>query len=75
MLMEMKLWYAVSGTGQGAVFLAPPIRDEKRMKWIGNMEGCVSWTVYLMESRGFELPNIKWADEPVELQLLIRKAE
>lgn len=70
--MEMKLWYAVSGTGQGSVFLAPPVRDEKRMKWIGHIEACVSWTVSLMESMGFSLPVLKWSDEPVEMQLSVK---
>lgn len=67
------LWYAVSGTGQGLVFLDKPQRDDKWKRWLGHIEGCVSQTVCLIESNGFRLPSLKWSDEPIMLELTLKQ--
>lgn len=66
------VWYAVSGTGQGLVFLDRPERDGKWKTWFGHIDGCVSQFVSMMESFGLVLPPLRWSDEPVRLSLTIR---
>ena len=65
------LWYAVSGKGQGRVFTTCPVRDEHFKIWLAESVGCISTLVWLMESEGFELPEMKWSDDPVELKLTL----
>lgn len=67
--MEMKLWYAVNGKGQGWVFTTKPERDEHFKIWCAESVGCISMLVMMMEADGMELPDLKWNDEPVELKL------
>lgn len=69
MIMEMKLWYAVNGKGQGRVFTTKPERDEHFKVWLAESVGCISMLVMMMEADGMELPDLKWSDEPVELKL------
>jgi len=68
-IMEMKLWYAVNGKGQGRVFTTKPERDEHFKIWCAESVGCISMLVMMMEADGMELPDLKWSDEPVELKL------
>ena len=70
-----KLWYAVSGMGQGAIFLTKPIRYERMKVWKGDMISCYSMVVMHIESEGFHLPVLKWEDEPVELELTLNLKE
>ena len=67
--MEMKLWYAVNGKGQGRVFTTKPEREEHFKVWLAESVGCISTLVMMMEADGMELPDLKWSDEPVELKL------
>ena len=67
--MEMKLWYAVNGKGQGRVFTSKPERDEHFKVWLAESVGCISTLVMMMEADGMELPDLEWSDEPVELKL------
>lgn len=69
--MKRKLYYAVDGIGQGRIFTTPPVRDEKRKAWIGDM--LVGYTMALaqLESEGFLLPPLKWSDEPKSITLEI----
>jgi len=70
--MKMTIWYAVNGKGQGRVFTSKPERDDHFKVWLAESVGCVSMMVMLMESDGFELPELKWSDEPVEMEISIR---
>ena len=74
--MSRNLWYAVNGSGQAVVFTNPPERDDHFRVWCGEQLGCFSSLVMQMESDGFELPVLKWKDEPVmiELELNVRNA-
>lgn len=67
--MEKTLWYAVSGKGQGRIFTTYPVRDEHFRIWQAESVGCISTVVMLMESEGFDLPDMTWKDEPVKLTL------
>jgi hypothetical protein len=67
--MEMKLWYAVNGKGQGRVFTTKPEREEHFKVWLAESVGCISTLVMMMEADGMELPDLEWSDEPVELKL------
>lgn len=69
--MKRILYYAVSGRGHGNVFTEPPARNEHFKIWEGRIEGCYSSVVADMESRGLELPNISWDDDPAEITLSI----
>jgi hypothetical protein len=70
--MSRKIWYAVSGKGQGRVFTSKPERDEHWKLWLAESVGCISMTVMLLESEGvIELPHLTWKDEPVELEISI----
>lgn len=69
--MTKKLWYAVSRKGQGRVFTTCPVRDEHFGVWLGASAGCISTTFMLFEADGLELPNLKWGDDPVQLELTI----
>ena len=70
----MKLWYAVSGRGQGNVYISRPERDEHFKIWKGRLEGCICSAVCLMDADGeAELPRLTWDDEPVELELSLKK--
>ena len=67
--MDKDLWIAVSGTGQMCVFVDKPIRNNHFKYWDGCMVGCISMVVCLLESEGFEIPVLKWSDEPIKLSL------
>ena len=68
-----KIWYAVSGTGQGRIYTSCPVRNEHWKLWEAESVGCVSMVVMLLESEGvLSLPNLTWDDEPVELELSIK---
>ena len=67
MTREMSVWYAVSKTGQGGVFTTRPERHEHFGIWVGERIGFVSSLVMYMEAEGFELPRIKWTDDPVPM--------
>ena len=69
----MRIWYAVSGKGQGRIFTSLPVRDEHFKIWCAESVGCISMAVMLLESNGeLELPVLSWKDEPVELELTIK---
>lgn len=66
------LYYAVNGTGQGIVFISRPIRDDTKKIWLGDIVPCYMLAVTQMVSEGlFDLPLMKWSDEPVKLTLKI----
>jgi len=70
--MSRKIWYAVSGKGQGRVFTSKPERDEHFKIWLADSVGCISMTVMLLESEGLlDFPPMSWKDEPIELELSI----
>lgn len=69
-----KLWYAVSGTGQGRVFTTFPVRDDHFKIWCAESVGCISMTVMLLESEGLlTFPPMTWNDEPIEFELSINQ--
>jgi hypothetical protein len=70
---KMVLYYAVNGTGQGVVFIDQPTRDNHFKCWKGPMLSCVSMVVSLFETYGFNLPNIRWSDEPVKIELNLKQ--
>lgn len=66
----MTLYYAVSGKGQGSVFVTRPERDEHFKIWKGEIVGFLSMLVSWMYADGqLELPSLSWKDEPIELKL------
>lgn len=68
----MKIWYAVNGRGQGRVYTSLPERDDHFKVWLAESVGCISMTVMMLESDGeLVLPDLKWDDDPVELELSI----
>ena len=69
--MKKEVYIAASKTGQIRVFTSFPERNESFGVWVGESVGCVSMMVMLMESDGFELPELKWSDEPVEMEISI----
>ena len=71
-MKDKHLFYAVNGCGQGCVFVHRPYRDEHLKIWVGEMDGLYSSLVMQFESEGFELPVLRWRDEPVELELSLK---
>lgn len=69
--MTRDIWYAVSGKGQGKVFTTKPERDEHFKVWLGESVGFISMLVMAMEADGFELPMLKWVDDPVKLTITL----
>ena len=68
----MRIWYAVNGKGQGRIFTSLPERDDHFKVWLAESVGCISMTVMMLESDGeLVLPDLKWDDDPVELELSI----
>lgn len=67
--MDIPIWYAVSKRGQGRVFTTCPIRNEHFGVWEGESVGCITMTFMMMESDGFEVPDLKFNDDPVKLKL------
>jgi len=68
----MRIWYAVNGKGQGRIFTSLPVRNDHWKLWEAESVGCVSMTVMMLESNGeLVLPDLKWDDDPVELELSI----
>ena len=72
---QMKIYYAVSGRGQGRIFTSLPERDEHFKVWLGESVGCISMTAMLLESEGLlELPDgMSWKDDPIEMELSITR--
>ena len=69
----MKIWYAVSGRGQGNVYTTKPDRDDHFKLWKGRIEGCVCSLFCLMCAEGeVNIPVLTWNDEPIELELTIK---
>lgn len=69
----MKLWYAVNGKGQGRIYTSDPVRNEYWKLWEAESVGCVSMVTMLLESNEeLVLPELKWTDDPIELELSIR---
>lgn len=72
--MTKKIWYAVSGKGQGKIFTTCPVRDEHWKIWLGESIACITMTVMLFESEGLiEFPPMTWNDDPVEYEITISK--
>ena len=69
MKKEMKVWYAVSKTGQGRVFTSRPERNEHWGIWEGESMGFVTFLFMHMEAEGLEIPSLKWSDDPVQLMI------
>lgn len=70
--MTKELFYAVNGSGQGCVFTSMPFRDEHMKVWCGEIVGMFCTVVMQLEADGIlSLPNLKWTDEPVKLELKI----
>ena len=67
--MDKDLWIAVSCTGQMGVYTEKPTRNSHFKCWEGDIVGCITMVVCLLESDGFELPVLKWSDEPINLRL------
>lgn len=65
------LWYAVNGNGGGKLFTSKPERNDHFKIWVGEMNATYSMTVLMFESEGFQLPELKWSDEPVRLVLTL----
>jgi len=74
--MQISLWYCVSGSGQAKVFVTKPERNEKRRCWIGDINiAVIRFLDWLEVDCGYELPEMSWKDEPVELIIDISHEE
>ena len=69
--MKKELYYAVNGNGRGCVFAEKPARNDHFKIWTGRIIGGCFQIVMLFESEGFQLPDISWNDEPVQLVLTL----
>lgn len=69
--MTRDIWYAVSKRGQGRVFTTKPERNDHWGIWEGESVGFISMLVMEMEADGFELPMLKWSDDPVKLTITL----
>lgn len=65
------IYYAVNKSGQGCVFMDCPVREEHFGVWMGEHIGAVSSFFMFLESEGFTLPRMSWADEPHKITLSI----
>lgn len=63
------VFFAVSGRGQGNVYLERPERNDKLKIWVGPLDGCISSFVSMMEADGLELPPLKWDDDPYPITI------
>ena len=54
------------------VFTTLPEREEAFGIWVGESVGCISMVFMLFESDGMEVPNQKWSDDPIEMELSIQ---
>ena len=70
---NMDLYYAVNGSGQGVVYVGRPVRNDHFKCWQGRIVSCINMTVSFFEANGFDLPPIKWSDEPVKLSLILNR--
>lgn len=70
--MTRKLWYAVNAKGQGRLFTTLPERNESFKIWVGESIGVISSVFMIFESEGLEVPDLKWKDDPVELELSLK---
>ena len=67
--MKVKAWLAASKGGQLKIFDTKPERNEAFGIWVGNMTTAMMVFLMEIESRGMELPNMTWNDEPVEVSI------
>ena len=65
------VFFAVSGRGQGNVYMEKPERNDHFKLWEGHIDGCVHTFISMMEADGLELPTIGWKDEPVEITVTV----
>lgn len=59
------VWLACTTWGQTKAFETKPIRQKDRWRGIPNY--AITIALNQMEMCGFQLPNLTWDDEPVEL--------
>ncbi len=68
MKKDISLYYAVSKTGKGVFFVEQPQRNDQLGIWMGRSVGCISSTMAFFEGEHFfELPSLKWSDDPIEI--------
>ena len=74
--MEIRLWYCVNGSGQAKLFVTKPERYEKRRCWVGELNiAVVRFLDWLETECGYELPDISWDDEPVAIDISVKRYE
>ena len=67
--MTIEIWYAVSKRGQGHIYTTKPLINEHFGVYEGEQNSCVTMFVLMMEADGFELPVLKFGDDPVKLKI------
>lgn len=73
--MKVRIWYCVSGSGQGMVFTSCPVRDDLRHVWVGHISsGVTRFVMWLETDCGYSLPPLSWHDEPVPIGINIETA-
>lgn len=70
--ISRKVWYAVNGRGRGMIFTTKPERNEHFKVWEGEQIAFISNLILDMEVEGFELPDTKFDDDPVELIVSVK---
>lgn len=72
--MKISIYYCVNKSGQGCVFTSYPVRDGKRLVWLGRAVLSVTrFMDYLETGLGFKFPDISWSDDPVQIDINIEK--
>ena len=66
---NLECYYAINRNGQGYVFIGEPTRNEQCGCWVGVMSYALISILYRLEKYGFSLPDMKWEDNPVKLNL------
>ena len=69
--MKVKAWLAASKRGQLKIFDTKPERNEHFGIWVGDMTTAMMTFLMELESRGMELPQMTWKDEPREVTIEI----
>lgn len=72
MVQTIKIWLAASKSGQLRVFTSAPERDDRFGVWKGNSKGCITAFLSMMESDGLQIPELKWNDAPVEIEITVK---
>ena len=73
--MTKEVYYAVSKSGQGGVFMDSPEMEEHWGRYTGTQMGCISSLFMMFEADGMKLPNIGFNDGPRKFRITIEEVK